>query len=234
MRALRQDLGDEPAAARHDTLVVPLPVPAAGPPPPPDGPQAEQAAAAAAPRRLRGLSLALVVLLLGLLAGGGGWYLGAGRFTRAPSVLAMTLADAEQRLGAAGLKVRLEPERFDEAVPAGQVLDQDPDPNGRVRKDGAVGLVLSKGPDRRAVPAEVVGATVPQATRSLEAVGLRAGDVSTAFSASPEGTVVRTRPGARRGAAPRQRRRAGRQQGRRAAAGPGRHRQAARRGARRP
>ena len=196
VRALRTQLAAEPlvtmappAAARHDTLVVPRPT-APGEADPvdhaPPGP--------AHSRRLGTVSGLVVLVLLALLAAGGGWYLGAGRFTRAPAVLALTQADATARLRAVGLGAALQPERFDETIPAGQVLAQAPDPGGRVRKGSAVALVLSRGPDRRVVPASAVGATQQAATSALTDLGLRAGAVTEEFAAAAVGTVLRTDP----------------------------------------
>ena len=196
VRALRTQLAAEPldtmtppAAARHDTLVVPRPT-APGEADPvdhaPPGP--------AHSRRLGTVSGLVVLVLLVLLAAGGGWYLGAGRFTRAPAVLALTQADATARLRAVGLGAALQPERFDETIPAGQVLAQAPDPGGRVRKGGTVALVVSRGPDRRVVPASAVGATQQAATSALTDLGLRAGEVTQEFAAAAVGTVLRTDP----------------------------------------
>ena len=196
VRALRTQLAAEPldtvtppATARHDTLVVPRPAA------PHEADPVDHAPPGPAHRRRLGMVGGLVVLVfLALLAAGGGWYLGAGRFTRAPAVLALTQADATARLRAVGLGAALQPERFDETIPAGQVLAQAPDPGGRVRKGSAVALVVSRGPDRRVVPASVVGATQQAATSALTDLGLRAGAVTQEFAAAAFGTVLRTDP----------------------------------------
>ncbi len=196
VRALRTQLAAEPldtvtppATARHDTLVVPRPAA------PHEADPVDHAPPGPAHRRRLGMVGGLVVLVfLALLAAGGGWYLGAGRFTRAPAVLALTQADATARLRAVGLGAALQPERFDETIPAGQVLAQAPDPGGRVRKGSAVALVVSRGPDRRVVPASVVGATQQAATSALTDLGLRAGAVTQEFAAAAVGTVLRTDP----------------------------------------
>ncbi len=198
LRALRRELdGPAPTDGRRDTLVVPRPVPlpAAGEHDVPAGPRTAPAAPPPARRRRRRAPVvALVVLLLALVGGGAGWYLGAGRYTRAPGVLTLAQADAEQRVRGAGLVVSEQPARFDETVPAGSVVAQRPAPEGRLRKGGTVQLVLSRGPDRRTVPGSVVGSTEAAATAAVQAAGLRVGAVTREFSAAPDGTVVRTDP----------------------------------------
>ena len=147
------------------------------------------------PGRRRGRFLLPVALVLcALLALAGGWRLGTGRYTSAPEVVGMTQAQASDRLRAAGLTVTVGTARFDEEVDAGRVLSQDPGPRGRVSKDGAVELVLSKGPDRRRVPT-VRGGTQEAAEAALEGVGLRVGKVTRRYSSSvPEGAVVSSTP----------------------------------------
>ncbi|MCW2614911.1 MAG: serine/threonine protein kinase, partial [Frankiales bacterium] len=125
---------------------------------------------------------------------GGGWYLADGRYTSAPSVLGLTKVEAEAELRAAGLNVEYRTSVFDEQVPAQHIIEQDPDPNGRVRKGGTVRLLNSLGPDRRAVPS-VLGATQEAATAALRRAGLEVGAVTRAFDRiRPVGTVVSSDP----------------------------------------
>ncbi len=163
--------------AEHQTVALPRP-------PKPAPPR----------RRRRGRIALLLVVLLALLAAGGGWYLGSGRYTEAPGVLKLTYAQAEAQLTGQGFSVRRNTDVFSEDVAAGLVLDQDPDPGQRIRKDGTVGLVVSKGPDRRAVPPKLIGSTVVEATDLLKRAGLRVGARNEKFSAAPLGTVIETDP----------------------------------------
>ncbi|MGZ6792334.1 MAG: Stk1 family PASTA domain-containing Ser/Thr kinase, partial [Mycobacteriales bacterium] len=189
--AVRAGLPDAPAA-EHRTLVVPLPVPeptAATPAPAAPVP-------ARAPRRQRkGLVATAVVAVLALLALGGGYYLGSYRYTSAPSVLRLTLPAATKALAHDHLKVRQATAQFSEDVPAGLVLRQQPTPRARIRKDGTVTVTLSRGPDRRTVPA-VVGKPLDAATAALKAVGLVPGasPVQEYSDTAPVGVVVRTDP----------------------------------------
>jgi serine/threonine-protein kinase len=92
------------------------------------------------------------LLALCLVALGGGYYFGSYRYTHAPSVLKLSLAQATEAVEGAGLSLERGDDVFDETIARGLVVSQDPGPNGRVRKSGTVTVHLSKGPDRRAVP----------------------------------------------------------------------------------
>jgi serine/threonine-protein kinase len=144
-------------------------------------------------RRRTGLIAGLVVAVLAVLALAGGWYLGSGRYTSAPSVLTLTEKAAQAKLTTAGLKWKAGPAVFDDQTKAGSVLRQSPEPNGRVRKGGLVTYVLSKGPDLRAVPT-LVGSTQAAATQALTTAGLGVGTVTQEFSRAQSGTVIRTDP----------------------------------------
>ena len=189
LQAVRADLPPDAAgpvvlkAGVHETQVIRRPE---GPPPVPKAPKRER-------KRRTALLAWIVVGLLAIAALTGGWYLGSGRYTSAPAVLGITQAAAEQKLTAAGLDVRLGSPAFSETVKAGLVLRQEPEPGGKVRKDGTVTLVMSRGPDRRAVPA-LVGSTQPAAEQLLKTAGLRLGEVTREYSSASRGTVIRTDP----------------------------------------
>ena len=182
LRAVKHDLPVEPALRRstpRPTEVVALPV-----------------AQAPRPRRRhrRGLLALLVLVLLAGAALGGGYYLGTGRYTHAPSVLELTRPQAQARLTAAGLTVRVGASRHDERIATGLVLSQQPAPNARLRKDAAVTVVLSSGPDRRVVPT-VTGTALSVATSALRQADLVLGQVSRAYSSSvPTGDVLSSDP----------------------------------------
>ena len=193
LRAVRAALPADPHVVRrsgeHRTLVVPRPAPS-------------QRAAGATPgvgpapsrRRRRGPVALVIVVILALLALGGGYYLGEGRYTTTPGVLRLDKAAASRAIANGGLRVRLGPAAFNEAVPTGQVLSQAPRPGGRITKHGVVTLVLSLGADRRPVPS-VVGSTVQAATSALAAAGLAYRSTSLEFSSTvAKGVVLRTDP----------------------------------------
>lgn len=208
------DESPRPAASqtgRQDTLVVPD-VPAARPAPPTGvapvpalvpvaAPAPAPAMLPAAPvpvppprRRRRSWLPAVVVAIAALAAVAGGWYLGAGRYTTAPSVLGRDRGAAEQIATRASLHLRYGEPAFTETAAVDTVVTQSPAPRGRVLRNGTVTVALSKGPERYAVPA-LTGRTRAEANRALADQHLRTGAVSDRFDdTAPTGAVVETDP----------------------------------------
>ena len=177
--AIKPMLPDVPpeAVSEHQTLIVPRRGPATPKP------------------RRTGRRALVALVVLALLALGGGYYLGSYRYTDAPSVLDLTLAQATHTLDGDGLHVRQGDAEYSETVPKGQVVSQQPGPHGRVRKGGTVTVHLSRGPDRRVVP-RVTGKSVADASAALVDVGLEvAAARKSEYSQSvAKGLVIRTDP----------------------------------------
>ena len=111
-----------------------------------------------------------------------------------PSVQGRTQAEAVSAVRKAALDPKVT-EAFSEKVPTGVVISTDPGAGQTVRRGSDVGLVVSKGPERYAVP-PVVGMTLAEATARIEAVNLAVGKVTKAFDEKvPEGQVVSAKPG---------------------------------------
>jgi serine/threonine-protein kinase len=109
-----------------------------------------------------------------------------------PSVVGQTRDAAEAALAERTL-VPVVRTVFDEEVPRGEVLDQDPAPGTTVRRDAEVELVVSKGREPIAVP-DVVGDGAGAAQRRLAARGLEA-TVTEEFSEEvPLGRVISQDP----------------------------------------
>ncbi|MEU6170651.1 Stk1 family PASTA domain-containing Ser/Thr kinase [Streptantibioticus parmotrematis] len=166
---------------------------------PPDLVRPDDADAVAVPsgRGRRGMPrrgvIAVLVALAVLLCGGVVWYVGAGQFTNVPAVLAIPKARAEQKLHAAGLGVRVT-EDYSATVAKGDVISTDPGPGGRIRGNGTVHVVVSRGVRHVDVP-KVAGEPLDQARKSVKAAGLTPGTVAQAFSDTvPAGSVVSTDP----------------------------------------
>ena len=124
------------------------------------------------------------------------WFfvLGPGAMATVPSVQGRSQADAVAAVRTASLDPRVT-EAFDEKVPKGTVVSVAPGPGTDVRRGTDIALVVSKGPERYAVP-PVVGMTVAEATARIEDANLEVGKVTEAFSEKvPDGQVVSAKPG---------------------------------------
>lgn len=190
------------------TSVIPRPLPtaeeAAGrtsrlemPPPASDVP-----ASRPRPRPRRGVLAAVVAALLILGVGTGVWYINSGQFTRVPPVLGQTEAAAKKRLTDAGLDVKHTKKGFSDAYERGTVMNVDPAPGKRIRDNGSVTLVISRGPEIVKVP-ELEGKPLAEAAAALWKVGLAPGVVTREFSDEfAQGTVIGSDPEAGTGRRP--------------------------------
>lgn len=168
------------------------------PPPAPDQPR--QRRRPALPRRSVIAILAALLMVVGV--GAGVWYINSGQFTRVPALIGKTEKDARQQLRGAGLEVREVRKDFSETVRRGTVIDSDPGTHERIRGNGSVTLIVSRGPEIVRVP-EVRGESLDDAERALRKVGLAPGVVTKAFSPEiPQGSVIRTDPAAGAGRSP--------------------------------
>ncbi|MFI7086046.1 Stk1 family PASTA domain-containing Ser/Thr kinase [Streptomyces anulatus] len=164
---------------------------------PPEGP--------AAPRRGTGrrgpfggphrkLIMVLTAVLLTLGIGTGVWYINSGQFTQVPSLLGQTQQTAEKRLSDRGLGLKGVDRVFSDTVERGSVVSSDPASGDRIRGNGSVKLVVSRGPEIVRVP-DVVGRSLADARRALKKVGLVPGMVTREFSEDvARGEVIRTDP----------------------------------------
>ncbi|MFI1826824.1 Stk1 family PASTA domain-containing Ser/Thr kinase [Streptomyces sp. NPDC020412] len=169
------------------------------PGPPSDGP-ARRAFGAGLPRR--GVLTIVLAVLAAFVIGAGVWYINSGQFTRVPAVIGKTEADARKQIEDAGLDVKGVRREFSETVDRGTVIDSDPGTNERIRGNGSVTLVVSRGPEVVRVPT-VTGDPLATAEDKLRKVGLAPGAVKKEFSAEvPQGSVIRTDPAAGAGRSP--------------------------------
>ena len=190
----------------QDTLIVPADAAAAGGTPPP-AVTVRPAAAAAAPaapragrrRRGRGWLIAIIVLLLAI--GGAafaGWYLaaGPGKQVTVPGIRNMDQAEATTALQSVGLTLEVAGEEYGETVAAGLVLSSDPAPGASAAANSAVAVVLSRGPERYAVP-DVRGDPLEAARTAITEANLLVGVITEDWDPDvPAGSVASTEPAA--------------------------------------
>ncbi|NEB37822.1 Stk1 family PASTA domain-containing Ser/Thr kinase [Streptomyces sp. SID14515] len=142
----------------------------------------------------RKLITILTAVLLTLGIGTGVWYINSGQFTQVPSLLGQTQRTAEQRLSDEGLGLKGVDRVFSDTIERGSVVSSDPASGARIRGNGSVKLVVSRGPEIVRVP-DVVGSSLADARRALKKVGLAPGMVTKEFSEDvARGEVIRTDP----------------------------------------
>lgn len=140
-----------------------------------------------------------LVVTLAVLAS----YLTFTRFVRSgsipvPDVVGMERVEAQTLLEEAGLRERHRgsEDRYDEAIPAGHVLQQEPDAGTLVKRNGAVAVILSRGRRLVAVP-DLRGRDLQAAVTELAAAGLQPGRRGSVYwSGAEPGTVVLQEPAA--------------------------------------
>ena len=183
VRRIRANLPPpRPFVESHDTLVVDASTAArlaAGKPVAPS-PDVSPAIADTRPRRRKGPWIALVIFLVVLGSGLGGWLLATGKSVPTPDIVGQSTAAATDILSAAGLSLVVTEEQFSEELPADQVISSDPAPSAGVREGGAVGVVVSKGPERYVIP-NVQGLTAAEATAALTGANLVIGSTTSVF-----------------------------------------------------
>ena len=110
-----------------------------------------------------------------------------------PRVLELPQGEAGSMLTELGFRPRLDGERHNDAFPRGTVIWQDPPAGTILAPNSVVQLVVSAGPSLVAVP-DVIGMSLPQATKIMSAAGVRMGSVDTVAGGQERGIVVATRP----------------------------------------
>ncbi len=144
-------------------------------------------------RRRGGLAMTFLLaaaLIVSLFA----WWLGGGGHTNVPSVVGLSVAEAQALLNDAGLKVQVGDQVFSDEYAAGLVARSDPDPGSRVDRQSGVVLYPSKGPQLFAVP-DLTGKSVDEADALLADAHLARGEVTDAFDNRLEaGKIVSTDP----------------------------------------
>ena len=148
------------------------------------------------PRRgRRGPVMLALLLVTALVVGLGGWYLGFARYTSTPGVINMQLAAATTKVHKAGLELKVTGQGYSETVAKGSILTTDPAPGSRILKDGTIDAVVSRGPERHAVP-DIRGKSLDQAQAMLQGSHLSYGRAIEQYSETvAKGKVIAAHPG---------------------------------------
>jgi len=111
-----------------------------------------------------------------------------------------TIDQASAALAAAGLKLGVVTDAFDESVAKGIVLSVAEGVGAEMPKGSAVGLVASAGPKPRTIP-EIAGKPITEVTPQLEALGLKVNRVEEFSDTVAETLVISSSPAAGQAAA---------------------------------
>ncbi len=144
------------------------------------------------PRRRRWWPAILASMLIAAITA---WFfvLGPGATSAVPAVQGQTQDQAVAAIEAVELDAVVS-EAFDEEAPKGEVMSVDPPAGTNLRRGTDVQLIVSKGPERYAVP-EVVGTTLAEARLRIADASLAVGEVTESFSEKvPDGQVISTDP----------------------------------------
>jgi serine/threonine-protein kinase len=137
-----------------------------------------------------------VALILAVALGVGGWWtlVGPGSRVVVPSVVGGSFDEAVSVVSPLGLTAVIVENRFDEEIPKSKIIESIPAGGGKVDAGGTVKLIVSKGPERFAVPM-TTGLTPEAAQAALKKYPLLVGKVSEVFNSDiPKGFVVSSSP----------------------------------------
>lgn len=109
-----------------------------------------------------------------------------------PSATGLSKEEAESAINSAGLTVGEVNEEFNETVPKGKVISQEPSAGAEVQKGDEVALVVSKGRQPIAIPS-VVGKSQQEATKLLKTAGFKV-KMKAEDSSKKKGTVLAQTP----------------------------------------
>jgi serine/threonine-protein kinase len=175
-----------PDAQSSGVALLFAPDDAGGTPPPPP-----------AKKKRRGrkwLWLFAIVIVLGLIGGGAYAIWKQSQQVQVPGLINLTASQASSVLAREGLHLTIAGEKFSETIKPGHIVSSNPLRGVTTTKGETVFVMVSKGPERHAVP-DVAGLTPSAAIASLKANRLTVGVQTQAYNDSiTKGLVVKTNP----------------------------------------
>ena len=146
-------------------------------------------------RRLKILAVILIMILIGYAAFFMK-YFGLGLFSKdnsenvtVPSVVNMTVEEAQKSLEGTGLRLVVKSEEYSNGVSKDRIITQTPSENTTLKKGDSVSVIVSKGNSKVPVP-KVVGLKLSQAEKLLNDNKLILGNVKYEYNDAEEGTVL--------------------------------------------
>jgi eukaryotic-like serine/threonine-protein kinase len=140
-------------------------------------------------RRTFYIMLGVLAVLVALT----GWWFGSGRYTSAPNLVGQSQVQAEAAGKKLGFTVKTGALVFEEKIPKGTVIKQDPPASNQIVRGGTITLTVSKGPERYSVPDET-GKQYDIAVDDLKAIKLVAVRKDAYSDSLPVGIVISVSP----------------------------------------
>jgi serine/threonine-protein kinase len=137
-----------------------------------------------------------IALVMAVIVGISGWYvlIGPGSRVVVPSTVGADANEVTAALSPLGLQYVVVEERYSEMIETGRVIESSPTGGEKIDQGGTVKIVLSKGPERYAVP-RLVGLTPTAAKNLLAKTPLKLAPVIEVFSeVVPKGFVISSSP----------------------------------------
>lgn len=111
-----------------------------------------------------------------------------------PDIVNRSLTEAYGLLKTSGLNIEISGLEYSSAIPAGNIISQEPASGSKVKQGRSVKVTVSKGIELINVP-NIVGQDLNNARKTLESVGLKIGDIrETPSRTSPDGIVISQNP----------------------------------------
>jgi beta-lactam-binding protein with PASTA domain len=117
-----------------------------------------------------------------------------GREVKVPNLAGLTLSEASRKASSLGLRLNLENRFYSADTPTGHVLAQSPAPGATVRREWAVRVTESLGPQQVAIP-DVVGQSERTASVNIRRLSLDLGTVAHLAVPDAGGVVLAQTPG---------------------------------------
>jgi beta-lactam-binding protein with PASTA domain len=116
-----------------------------------------------------------------------------GREVEVPSLAGLSMADAGKKAGSLVLRLNLEDRFYSASVPSGHILAQSPAPGVAVRREWAVRVTESLGPQRVSIP-NVVGQSERTASINIRRLALEVGTIARIAGPGEAGIVLAQTP----------------------------------------
>ncbi len=111
-----------------------------------------------------------------------------------PDIINRSLTEAYGILKSSGLNIEVSGLEYSSAIPAGNIISQEPIGGSKVKQGRSIKVTVSKGIELINVP-NIIGQDLNNARKTLESVGLKIGDIrETPSRTSPDGIVISQNP----------------------------------------